>query len=70
MTDQHLILNGSSHPYSDGDLLTLLAEMEVSPDARGVAVAINGEVVPRRLWPTIQLAPGDEIDIVGAVQGG
>ncbi|MCC5888386.1 MAG: sulfur carrier protein ThiS [Gammaproteobacteria bacterium] len=70
MTESHLILNGKHHPYPGDDLMLLLAEFDVAPDARGVAVAVNGEVVPRRDWPKTPLSPGDEVDIVGAVQGG
>lgn len=70
MREPHLILNGRRHPYPGAALMLLLAELDVCPDARGVAVAVNGEVVPRREWPDTQLAPGDEVDIVGAVQGG
>lgn len=70
MTDPELILNGKRHPYPGAALTLLLAELDVAPDARGVAVAVNGEVVPRRDWPDTPLAPGDEVDIVGAVQGG
>lgn len=70
MTDSYLTLNGKRHPYPGAALMLLLAEFDVAPDARGVAVAVNGEVVPRRDWPDTQLAPFDEVEIVGAVQGG
>jgi sulfur carrier protein len=36
----------------------------------GVAVAVNGEVVPRRGWPATLVGEGDQIEIVTAVQGG
>lgn len=70
MNESHLILNGKRVPYPGPALPRLLAELDLAPDARGVAVAVNGEVVPRRHWPHTQLLPGDEVDIVGAVQGG
>lgn len=70
MTDAHLTLNGKRHPYPGEALMLLLAEFDVGPDARGVAVAVNGEVVPRRDWPHTELSPGDEVDIVGALEGG
>jgi len=37
---------------------------------RGVAVAVNGEVVPRSTWERATLADGDRIEILTAVQGG
>ena len=70
MNAKHLTLNGKRYPYSGADLTRLLTELDIALDARGVAVAVNGEVVPRRNWPDTQLLPGDEVDIVGAVQGG
>ena len=38
--------------------------------AQGVAVAVNGEVVPRSGWASTELAEGDEIEVLMAVQGG
>ncbi|WP_293787868.1 sulfur carrier protein ThiS [uncultured Aeromicrobium sp.] len=36
----------------------------------GVAVAVDGAVVPRREWHEHVLAPGSTIDVVTATQGG
>jgi sulfur carrier protein len=38
--------------------------------AQGVAVAVNGEVVPRSGWSAMTLTEGDEIEVLMAVQGG
>jgi sulfur carrier protein len=37
---------------------------------RGVAVAVNGEVVPRSEWDTTRLDAEDVIEILNAVGGG
>ena len=37
---------------------------------RGMAVAIDAEVVPRSAWSTTQVADGARVEIVTAVQGG
>nr|WP_296074191.1 sulfur carrier protein ThiS [uncultured Actinoplanes sp.] len=37
---------------------------------RGVAVAVNGEVVPRSTWATVPLADGDSVEVLTATQGG
>ena len=50
-------------------LLELLTEIGIA-DRRGIAVAVNGVVVPRSEWKQRPLATDDEIEIVGAVQGG
>ena len=39
-------------------------------EGRGVAVALDGEVVPRRQWDETQLSEGQRIEVVQAVQGG
>jgi sulfur carrier protein len=40
------------------------------PSPRGIAVARNGEVVPRSAWPDTVLGSGDRIEIVTAAAGG
>ncbi len=37
---------------------------------RGVAVARNGEVVPRSVWPDAEVQAGDVIEVLNAAQGG
>jgi sulfur carrier protein len=37
---------------------------------RGVAVAVNGDVVPRSAWPDLPLRDGDTIEVLTAVPGG
>jgi sulfur carrier protein len=63
-------VNGKPRDRAAGPLLGLLAEEGVAADARGVAVAVNGAVVPRARWAEHALAEGDEIEIVKVLQGG
>ena len=37
---------------------------------RGIAVALNGAVVPRTQWSATVLADGDRLEVLTAVQGG
>jgi sulfur carrier protein len=46
----------------------LLAWLEVEP--RGVAVAVDGEVVTRRTWGERLLAAGERVEILSIAQGG
>ncbi len=39
-------------------------------NARQVAVAIGGEVVPRSEWPRVTINEGDAVEVVRAVGGG
>jgi sulfur carrier protein len=37
---------------------------------RGVAVALDGAVVPRASWATVRLLEGARLEVLTAVQGG
>jgi len=63
-------VNGEIEPLLATTLSALLQKKEISPDARGIAVAINGAVVPRAAWSSTSLRAGDEVEIVRARQGG
>jgi sulfur carrier protein len=63
-------VNGKSEPLAAGTLDALLAEKAVDTSQRGIAVALNGAVVPRTAWPKTQLRAGDNVEIVRARQGG
>ncbi|NHC43832.1 sulfur carrier protein ThiS [Motilibacter aurantiacus] len=41
-----------------------------APEARRVAVAVNGEVVARGAWQTTVLAAGDAVEVLAPVAGG
>jgi len=42
----------------------------VEEQGRGVAVAVDGEVVPRGQWPDTRLREGQQVEVLHAVQGG
>jgi sulfur carrier protein len=64
-------VNGKDEPLSAAvNLAALLAEKAVDTDQRGIAVALNGAVVPRAAWAQTALRPGDRVEIVRARQGG
>jgi sulfur carrier protein len=63
-------INGESEPYAATTLAALLDEKAVDTGQRGIAVALNGAVVPRAAWAETALKPGDSIEIVRARQGG
>jgi sulfur carrier protein len=41
-----------------------------APDGRGLAVAVDGEVVPRGRWEAVELDEGQRVEVLQAVQGG
>jgi sulfur carrier protein len=43
---------------------------ELSATQHGVAVALDGDVVPRSAWSTTRLTDGAQVEVLTAVQGG
>jgi sulfur carrier protein len=67
----NVIVNGESHPLDDGATVASVIEMlDVAPGARGVAVAVDGEVVARSRWTETELREGSQVEVVAAIQGG
>ena len=63
-------INGQEEPLMAATLAALLEDKAIDTAQRGIAVALNGAVVPRAAWPQTQLKSGDSIEIVRARQGG
>jgi sulfur carrier protein len=63
-------LNGKSRHWAEMTLVALLEENGVDVSRGGVAVARNGEVVPRPQWAQTAVQPDDKIEIVHIVRGG
>ena len=63
-------VNGQDEPLAAATLAALLEEKAVDTGQRGIAVALNGAIVPRAAWPQTRLRPGDSVEIVRARQGG
>ena len=64
-------VNGKLVSLPDGAVvLDAIEAAGASADGRGVAVAVDGEVVPRGQWPTTPLEDGHEVEVLHAVQGG
>ena len=52
------------------DVIGLVAGDRIPEDRRGVAVALDGEVVPRSEWSVTAPSDGASIEVVAAIQGG
>jgi sulfur carrier protein len=70
MSELTIQVNGQRQPFGAATLDGLLAEIAVDTGQRGIAVAVNGAVVPRAAWTQTRLQAGDSIEIVRARQGG
>ncbi|HEV2997723.1 MAG TPA: sulfur carrier protein ThiS [Solirubrobacteraceae bacterium] len=66
-----ILLNGRPSDVPPGETLAaVLARLGLSLDARGVAIAVDDEVVPRSRWETHTLADGARVEVLTAIQGG
>jgi sulfur carrier protein len=66
-----IMLNGESSDLCAGEELSAaLARLGIDGDARGVAVAVDGEVVPRAQWRSFLLAEHARVEVLTAMQGG
>lgn len=65
-----IIVNGEpSSVVAPGSTVAELLEALDVP-SRGVAVAVDAEVVPRGEWETFAVADGARVEVLIAVQGG
>lgn len=65
-----LVVNGEIEDLEVANLLDLLEARAVDLARRGVAVALNGAVVPRGQWRETRLRPDDRVEIVKPFAGG
>jgi sulfur carrier protein len=64
-------INGELRELPDGATVADAVEaVGAPPDGRGVAAAVDGEVVPRGTWASHALTPDDRVEVLQAVQGG
>ena len=66
-----MTINGAMHDLeAASSLADAIAVLPGSPDGRGMAAAVDGEVVPRGRWSETKLSEGSRVELVVAVQGG
>jgi sulfur carrier protein len=67
----NVVVNGEPRVLSNGITVADVVAAAGSPDdGRGIAVAVNGEVVTRSQWRSRRLSDHDRIEILRAVGGG
>ena len=67
----NVVLNGEPAELCDGASAADAVAASGAPEPyRGVAVAVDGEVVPRGEWRTTGLQDGQRVEVLQAVQGG
>ncbi|QDH80395.1 sulfur carrier protein ThiS [Echinicola soli] len=67
----NFLLNDEPFELTDGDLSLsgMLHKKEIHP-TRGMALAVNDQVIPKSEWDHYKLSENDQILIIKATQGG
>ena len=66
-----IIVNGQPADVDAGEtVMMVLVRLGVESEARGVAVAVDGEVIPRSQWSEFALDRDARVEVVTAMQGG
>jgi sulfur carrier protein len=66
-----ILLNGERSDVRAGEsVAAVLGRLGLDVDARGVAVAVDGEVVPRAAWESFTVEEDARVEVLTAMQGG
>ncbi len=66
-----VVLNGEDRALREGATVAdVVRSLDLTAEARGVAVALDGEVVIRGQWASTDLSEGVRIEVLGAIGGG
>ncbi len=66
-----VVLNGAPRELPDGATVAEVVEAAGVPAGRrGIAVALDGEVVPRSAWEETRATDGASVEVLEARQGG
>jgi sulfur carrier protein len=64
-----ITVNGEEHLVEPGSTLAALLDA-LGTERRGVAVAVDGEVVSRSAWDGRELGGGEHVEILSIARGG
>jgi sulfur carrier protein len=66
-----VVLNGDDTQFDDGATVrNVIDTLALPAEGRGVAVAVDAEVVPRGQWESTILQEGARVEVLRAIQGG
>ena len=66
-----VLVNGAATELADGATVQAAVDaLELPASGRGVAIAVDAEVVPRGQWGAHELQEGARVEILRAIQGG
>ena len=66
-----VLLNGETAELAEGATVQAAVDtLDLPAAGRGVAVAVDAEVVPRTEWERHELREGARVEVLRAIQGG
>ncbi len=65
-----VLVNNKLYAVQQGTTIAALLQFIQLSAQKGIAVAVNNQVVPRNSWDDQPLQPADSITIIRATQGG
>ena len=65
-----VVVNGETKDLAASVSLAEVVSQTGARGPRGVAVAVNGEVIPKSAWPTVSLSENDRVEVLAAIGGG
>ncbi|SKA14500.1 sulfur carrier protein ThiS [Chitinophaga eiseniae] len=65
-----VLVNNKLYAVQQGTTIAALLQFIQLSAQKGIAVAVNNQVVPRNSWNDQSLQPSDNITIIRATQGG
>ncbi len=65
-----ILLNGEPRPHASSLTILGLITKFAPTTLDGLAVCLNGQVIPRHQWAAQSVKQGDKVEVVTAVRGG
>lgn len=65
-----ITVNGETRPLCALSVADFLVRQGLDPRRKGIAVAINGQVIARERWSEVRLQANDQVEIVKPYSGG
>ena len=63
-------VNGADRQLADGTKVADVVDDFAGGRRTGVAISLNGEVVPKSRWPYVTIGEGDRLEVLSAIGGG
>jgi sulfur carrier protein len=66
----NITVNNEVYELAEGSSLEAVIGQLQIPETKGIALALNEEIIPKSEWQKVNISEGDKIIIIGAVAGG